>query len=210
PDQPTPWPQLGKAPAQAGELPDEIAKIFAVPAQIGPLHPSGLVVLAIRVVVAVLAVADLIAGEQQRNPLRQYQAGEEIPAQPAAQLDHGRIVARPFDPAIAAEILRGAVAIVLPVGLVVLLRIADQVHQREAVVDGHMIAAGARPAAMMPEPVGRRGHARAEIADQVALAAPEPSERLPVGIVPFRPAGREGTQLISARAEIPRLRDQLD
>ena len=50
-------------------------------AEIVPADPADLVVLAIGVVVAVLGVADLVAGQNQRHALRQQQAGELVLAQ---------------------------------------------------------------------------------------------------------------------------------
>src|SRR5262249_44571467 len=73
--------QLCKLPAQRGELPNELGQVFAVATEARPFHPADLVVLAIGVVVAVLTVAYLIAGEQKRDALRQHQAREKTPAQ---------------------------------------------------------------------------------------------------------------------------------
>ena len=50
------------------------------------------IVLAIGVVVAVLAVADFVARQQQRHALRQHQARQQIAAQLAPQLENIRIV----------------------------------------------------------------------------------------------------------------------
>ena len=57
----------------------------------------------------------------------------------------------------------GAVAIVLAVGLVVLFVVAEQIGEREAVMHGDVIDAGARAAAVMVEQVGRAGHAAATL-----------------------------------------------
>ena len=77
-----------------------------------PVHPADLVVLAIGVVVAALAVADLVAGEDQRHALRQQQRGQLIAAQQPPPLEDRGIVGRPFDAAIEAVVVVGAVAVV--------------------------------------------------------------------------------------------------
>ena len=79
---------------------------------------------------------------------------------------------RAFDPAIRAPILVGAVLIVLPVRLVAFFRITHEVGQRESIVHGDVIDAGARRTQAAAEQVGGPGHSRAEISDQIALAAP--------------------------------------
>ena len=71
-------------------------------------------------------VAHLVAGEDERNALRQQQAGELVLAQLPAQLQDLRIVGRAFVAAIGAEVVVRAVAIVLAVGLVVLLIVANR------------------------------------------------------------------------------------
>ena len=109
-----------------------------------PVDPADLVVLAISVVVAALAVADLVAGKKNRNALREQQARELIRAKLPAERQDFRIVSRPFVSAIVAEIVVGAVAVVLAVGFVVLLVVDDEIRQREAVMDGDVIDAGAR------------------------------------------------------------------
>src|SRR5436190_58253 len=73
--------QLWKTAAQIGEMADEAGEVLGAVAQVAPVHPADLVVLAIGVVVAALRIADLVAGEQQRQALRQQQAGELVAPQ---------------------------------------------------------------------------------------------------------------------------------
>ena len=133
---------------------DEIGEVLAFLAEIFPADPADLVVLAIGVVVAVLRVADFVAGQHQRRALRQQQAGELVLAQLAPQRGDRGIVGRAFMAAIVAVIVAGAVAIVLAVGLVVLFVVAEQIRQRETVMDGDVVDAGARRAVVMVEQVG--------------------------------------------------------
>ena len=64
------------------------------------------------------------------------------------------IVGRAFVAAIVAVVVAGAVAVFLAVGLVVLLVVAEQIRQRETVMDGDVVDAGARRAAVVVEQVG--------------------------------------------------------
>src|ERR1700761_7106335 len=118
---------------------DKFGEVVAFAAEIFPTDPADLAVLAISIVVAVLRVADLVAGPQQRHALCEKQTGELVLAQLAAQRDDSGIVGRAFDPAIVAVIVVGAVAIVFAVGFVVLLVVCEQIGQREAVMDGDVV-----------------------------------------------------------------------
>src|SRR5215471_18163671 len=133
---------------------DELDQVLALLAEIVPEHPADFVVLAIGVVVAELGVAHLVAGEDQWRALREQEAGEHILAQLTAQSENLRIVGRAFDAAIVAVVVAGAVAIILAIGLVVLLVVAEEVGERETVVHGDVVDAGARLASIMVEQVG--------------------------------------------------------
>src|SRR6185312_3611602 len=108
------------------------------------------------------------------------------------------------------DIVVRAVAILLAVLLIVLVLVADEIGEREAIVHGHVVDAAARAAAIVLELRRRSGHAVCQVADQVSLAAPEAAGRLAVEVVPFRPAGRKAADLVAAGADVPWLRDQLD
>src|SRR5436190_4076573 len=74
---------------------------------------------------------------------------------------------------------------------------------------GDMVDARARAAAIVIEEIGRCRHAAAQIADQAALAGPVAPQRPAEMVIPLRPTGWETPDLISAGADIPRLRYQL-
>src|SRR5262249_8845932 len=141
-------------------------------AERGPIHPAGRIVLAIGVVVAALAVADLVSRQQHWYALRQHEAGQEIAPQLAPQLENLGIIRWSLHPAIRAVIFIRAVAIVLAVGLVVLALVADEIGEREAVVDRDEIDAGTWAAVIVMEQIGRAGHAPAKLAEEIALPGP--------------------------------------
>src|SRR5262249_28321056 len=149
------------------------------------------------IVVAGLAVAKFIAAENERNALRQQQAGKLIAPQLLSQSDDLRVVGGAFDTAIDAGIIIGAVVIVLAICVIVLGRVTHKIGESKAVVYGNVIDAGARAAAGVLKQVGRSGHAAADVSDQVALARPIPAQRSAVPVIPLRPAGRKATDLIA-------------
>ena len=63
-----------------------------------------------------------------------------------------------------------AVAVVFAIGLVVLLVVADEVVQREAVVARDEVDAGVRPAAAVLVEIAAAGDARRELGDEAAIA----------------------------------------
>ena len=78
-----------------------------------PVEPGDLVVLAIRVVVARLRVAELVAREQHRHALRQEQRGEEVAHLARAQRVHAGVVGRALGAAVRAEVVRVTVGAAL-------------------------------------------------------------------------------------------------
>ncbi len=134
-------------PPQTHEVAHELAQHLVFRTKLLPFQPGDVVILAIGVVVAALGVADLVAGEQHRHPQRQEQRGEQVAFLLVAQADDRRIISRSFDPAIPAEVRLVTVAVVLAIGLVVLVVVADQVVQRETVMGGDEVDARPRPPA---------------------------------------------------------------
>ena len=99
-----------------------------------------------------------------------------------------RVVGRPFDAAVPAQVVVLAVAVLLAVGLVVLLVVADEVVQREAVVAVMklMLAYGCRPLLLVQ--VAAAGEARGELRHRAAVALPEAADRVAVLAVPLGPS----------------------
>ena len=70
--------------AQAQQLAREIEQRALFGGEL-PVEPRERRVLAVGVVVAVLGLAEFIAGEEHRHALREEQRGEEVPLLPRAQ-----------------------------------------------------------------------------------------------------------------------------
>src|SRR5262249_37931145 len=113
--------------AVPGELPQEIGERAALVVDRLPVEPADRVVLAIGVVVAVLAAAELVAGKQHRRAVGEQQGAEEVAFLPFAGRDDARVVGRTFLAVVEAAVVGMAVAILLAVRLVVLVVVGDQI-----------------------------------------------------------------------------------
>ena len=99
-----------------------------------PVDPADRVILAPRVVIAVLGAEELVAAQDHRHALREHQGRHQVPHLAAADRHDVGCVGRPLDAAVPAPVGVVAVAISLAVGLVVLVVVRDQVVERESVV----------------------------------------------------------------------------
>src|SRR6185369_10587762 len=154
-------------------------------------------------------MADLVAGQQHRRSLGQQQGREEIALLLPTLRNDRRVVGWAFDTEIEAQILRMAVLVILLIGFVVLLVVRDQIGQRESVMRSDEIDAGPGAPAAMVEQIGRSADACGKLWQHMLIAAPIAPYRIPVAIVPFRPAWREVAKLIASRPDVPGFRDQL-
>src|SRR5262249_20569465 len=124
---PTARPQLRKPTANVGEPRNELCEIATFNAEPRPINPTNFVILTIAVVVPILAVADFVAREQQRDPVREHEAGQLVAPKLTPQRED-RVIARgTFGPTVGAVVVVRAVVIMLAVCLVVLGLVADQV-----------------------------------------------------------------------------------
>ena len=136
------------------------------------------------------------------------QGGEKIPALEGAQREDLGIGGWPLGSAIPTVVRVVAVAVFLPVGFVVLLVMAHEVAQCEAVMAGDEIQARTRAAAVVAVEIAAAGKACGEFSNTRARAFPEAADAIPVAPVPFCPKDGEVADLIPIRAEIPRFGDE--
>ena len=104
----------------------------------------------------------------------------------------------------------GAVAVVLAVGLVVLLVVADEIAEGEAVVRGDEVDAGVGLAAVVLVEVAGAGEAVGEVGELAGVALPEAADGVAVLAVPLGPEDGEVADLIAAFADVPGLGDEFD
>src|SRR5208337_4549734 len=188
--------------------PGEIEE-FLLPVVQVPVQPGELVVLAIGVIVPLLGVPDLVAGQEHGDALGEHQRDHEIALLALAKFENDRVVGRSLGSAVPAIVAARAVAVLLAVGLVMLVVVRDKVFEREAVVAGDEVDAGGWGAPGLLVEVARAGQAGGELGDRTAVALPEPPHVVAVLAVPLGPEHREVAHLVSARAHIPWLGDQL-
>src|SRR5690606_12860288 len=122
-----------------------------------------------------------------------------------AQLDDGGVVGRALVAVVPGQVVRMPVPVVLAVGLVVLVVVADEVVQREAVVRRDEVDARPRLATAPVEEVRRAGDPRRQGAHRAVVALPEGPGAVAEPVVPFGPAGQELPHLVAAGAAVPRL-----
>src|SRR5262249_55646792 len=146
----------------------------------GPGVPGQFVVLAVRVVVAMLGTPRLVAGQEHGDALGEEEGSEEVACLALAQRVHAGIVSGPLRAAVPRGVVVGAVTVVLTVGLVVLAFVAHEIREGEAVVGGDEIAAGeGAPPPLLVE-IARAGEAIAEIGDLPLVAFPVATDGIAV------------------------------
>src|SRR5205085_8044534 len=111
-----------------------------------PVRPADLVVLAVGVVVATLRPTELVAAAQHRHADRQQQRRDQVAALALPQLEYAPIGRWSFGTTVPAEVVILAVGVPFFVRLVVLVVVADEIGEREAVVRGNEVDARVRPA----------------------------------------------------------------
>ncbi len=100
------------------------------------------------------------------------------------------------------------VPVLLPVGLIVLVVVADEDGQGEAVVGGDKVGGRHGPAPRVPVQVRGAREPGGEFAQGGRFAAPKVPHCVPEFAVPLGPLRREVAHLIAAETQIPRLRNQ--
>ena len=191
--------------AQAGELLHKSNERFIFLLQ-GPIHPTDVVILAVRVVVALLGATHFITGQHHRGTLREQQGCQHVADLAGAQSVDRGVVGGSFGAAIPGAIVGGAVLVVFAVGFVVLFVVGHHVVEREAVVRGDEIYAGPRPAALMIEIVTGSAEPRCDFRRR-SVPFPKRANGIAKLVIPFAPSWRKCTDLVAARPAIPGLGD---
>ena len=106
-----------------------------------PVIPARFIVLAIGVVVASLRAAKFVAAEQHRNSPRNEQSQQEVLDLAFSQSLDPSVRRRAFEAVVLTEVGVGPVTIVFSILLIVLVAIAHQIVQSEAVMAGNEIDA---------------------------------------------------------------------
>src|SRR5882724_3631638 len=191
------------------ELFDE-AMNFRMPRNGGPVEPRGFIVEAVRVVVATLRAADLIAHEQHGGAGREQRQREKVLDLTVAQLLGTVVLRRSLDTAVPAVINVVPVAIRLAVRLVVLVVVGNEVVQREAIVARDEVDALFRFAILRAIDVGAAENAGRKRSDGPLITLEEAAHVVAKPAVPLLPGiADEAADLVKA-GRVPCFRDQLD
>src|SRR5581483_11379611 len=121
--------------AQGGQRGGESGQ-FVVPVGVVPVDPAGLVVLAVDVVVPGLGASQLVAVGDHGYALGEQQGGQQVALLALPQREDGGVGGWSFHSVVPRPVVGLAVAVVLPVGVVVFVVVGDQVCEGEPVVRG--------------------------------------------------------------------------
>src|SRR5688572_136007 len=102
-----------------------------------------------------------------------------------------------------------AIAVFFAVRLIMFLVVADQIMQCKSVVGGDEVDARIGLPAVVAVEIARTRESIAQVADLAGIAFPKTPCGVAIRRVPFGPENREIADLIPARAEIPRLGNEL-
>src|SRR5579883_1318687 len=139
--------QIGMVLAKRDQIAREIQQLAAVFVQI-PVEQACWVVLVVAVVIAVLVAADFTSAANHRHALRDQKRGQKVALLPRPQLPNFRIARGPLHAAIPGIVIVCSVAVIFLVRFIVFFLITHQVREREAVVRGDKVDAGAGASAV--------------------------------------------------------------
>src|SRR5438874_9883195 len=104
-------------------------------------------------------------------------------------------------------IIAVAIMVLLPVGFVVFLIVANEICESESVVRGDKIDARVRSLASVLIQIGTASQPIRHLADLSFVAFPQTAHRITIFSVPFRPQDRKITDLIPVFPHVPWFRD---
>src|SRR5690606_19204661 len=144
------------------------------------------------------------------NALRKRKGRQEVLAHSVSNAQHPGCIGFSLVSPVPAVVVVRPISIVLTVGQVVLLLVADQVIQRKSVVTGDEVDARVRASIVGMKDVAGAGKTRSQLGNLSFVSAPKAAHAVAVAPVPLRPAGWKTAQTVATGTEIPRLGDQLD
>ena len=162
----------------------------------------------IGVVIAALAVAQLVARQQHRHALRQQERGQKVTfAQITRRLQRG---IWPLMAHIVGMVIRMAITTIFAIGEVVFNVERHQILQRKPIMRGDEIHRSLRRAGRMVELIGAAQNAARQVRHHPRIAPPKAAKGIARAVVPFGKGRGICPQLIAARPNIPRLGDQFN
>src|SRR6516165_4921117 len=107
----------------------------------GPVEPTGLIVLAVRIIVAALRSPHFIAHHKHGQTKRKESDGQEILYLTVSKFFNRRVIGWPFGSTVPTLIVVCAVAVAFSVRLVVLLIVRNKVVERKSIMTCHKVYA---------------------------------------------------------------------
>src|SRR6516225_5439227 len=107
----------------------------------GPVEPTGLIVLTVRIIVAVLRSPHFIAHHKHWQTKRKESHGQEILYLAVSKFFNRRVIGWPFGSTVPTSIVVCAVAVAFSVRLVVLLIVGNKVVERKSIMTCHEVYA---------------------------------------------------------------------
>ena len=196
--------------AQVDQFAEEPQLLTVAGGQV-PVDPTGRVILTPGVIVALLAAAEFVAGNQHRYPLGEKEDHRQGSDASGPQSQNFFIGGWSFHPAVPALVVIVAVPVVLPVAQVVLLIVADQIGQGEPIVAGDEVDRIAGAAVMVLVKIGAAGKTGGQGRHHPGSTAHEGANIVAKASVPLCPAVMAGkvADLIKA-GSVPGLGDNFD
>src|SRR5271154_2887094 len=152
---------------------------------------------------------EFVARDHHRQALRKQKGNEKIAHLLLAKSIDALIIRGAFGAAVPRAVVGGAVLVILTVGVVVFVVVADQVVEREAIVSGDEIHGGPGFAPRAIEDVAGSAQAFHEFT-YGGVAFPEIAHGVAKFVVPLTPARRKFSDLVATWTTIPGLSDFFD
>ena len=195
---------------QANQSANEVEKPLLFGRNISPVQPINLIILAIGVVIALLAAAKLVPRQQHRRTLSQQYGSNQVTALTLANLTDCRVRSLTLNSIVVTEIGWMTITVVFAIDFIVTFVVADQIGQGEPIMAGHIVDRRPRSPEVVFKQVAGSQQVRCQTWNHAVIATPEAAHRVAEPVIPFSGASGETTQLVTARTNVPRLRDHFN
>lgn len=145
-----------------------------------------------------------VSGNYHRGSKGKHQRRQHSLGPHKTVFQNNRIVRVAFGSGIPAPVGIISVAIVFAIAGIVFMIMADEVPQIKTVMSGDKVYAGPDITVVIIKNIAGAGQTAGHFGSLKLVAFPETSDVITVFVIPFGPAGEKGTDLISAKADIPR------
>src|SRR4030095_5674474 len=190
------------------DQPLDKATHVAVLSEHAPVEPTRLVIVAVHVVVAELRASHFVAHQQHRRALCKQGQSQEILHLSIAKRLNRRVSGRAFDAAVPAQIVIGAVAVPLPVALIVLDVVGNEIVECEPIVAGDEVNTSFLLPFFGPINIWAGNKAVCEFGDGSFVALHKAADVVTKLSVPFLPRVTDEVAHLIKAARVPSLGDQ--